>query len=259
MIVIDFLFIVFFVLFMTLIYRLVKVEKGSYFMRGVFHLGWIVSFLYIFYFVIKNPPMHQVGTFIGIVLGIENLSLATGNYGFSKMSLKMVRSLLIVNSIFIVFGNVFLLNLRTALPNIWIDIIMVCEILIIIWNILICKLVKTFTHYAFLILQDVPYPVFNELTVKSGYDDSNRFQFTIPLHGNFDIENGSLITKGVDNENVYCALVDGKAYEVCKDVPISVRPDPSEDEDSLTFVTITVNETPISCDVRDPRFRKSLF
>ena len=79
------------------------------------------------------------------------------------------------------------------------------------------------------------------MAVTSGFDDDNYFQFTIPLMGSVDIENNSFITMNSDDDKVYCLTVADKTYEIRKDRPITVK-----HSDNITFVTISVNQTPLA-------------
>lgn len=244
-------FVVFFVCFIILGFRLAMLDKGSIIVKITFRLGWLATIGLIVYLIMKDPSMEQVSAAIGILLGIEFSSLIFGKYGLSKGNVRMIRLLLIANIVFIIFYDCYFLNLEEAPPTVWLVIIQIFEMTVILCDFRIIRYLKQLNYYLFLIIHDKIYPVFNEMDLTSGFDDDNYFHITIPVIGNVDIENNSFITMDSNDDNVYCLTVGSNTYEVRKDRPIIV-----EYSGDISFVTITVNQTPMTS--RNDNYRNIL-
>lgn len=234
-------FLVFFVCFIIFGLRLARLDKGSIIVNLTFRLGWLATIGFVVYLIMKNPPIEQFSIIIGLFFGIEFSSLLFGKYGLSKETVKIIRLLLIANIGLVVFYNCYFLNLKEELPTIWLIIIQTFQMTVILCDFKMIGYLKQLNRHMFLIVHEKIYPVFNEIAVTSGFDDENYFYFTIPLMGNVDVENNSLITMNSDDNNVYCLTVDYKTYEIRKDRPITVK-----HTDNTTFVTIPVNQTPLT-------------
>lgn len=234
-------FLVFFICFIILGLRLARLDKGSIIVNLTFRIGWLATIGFVVYLIIKHPPMEQFNVIIGLFFGIEFLSLLFGRYGLSKQTVRIIRLLLIANIGFIVFYDCYFLNLEEDLPTVWLIIIQTFQLTIILCDFRMLAYLKQLNYHLFLIIHEKIYPVFNEMAVTSGFDDDNYFQFTIPLMGNVDIENNSFITMNSDDDNVYCLTVNYNTYEIRKDRPITVK-----HSDNITFVTISVNQTPLA-------------
>jgi hypothetical protein len=234
-------FVVFFVCFIILGFRLAMLDKGSIIVILAFRLGWIATLGFIVYIILKNPPTEQISIGIGLLLGIEFSSLIFGRYGLLKQNVRMIRLLLIANIAFILFYNFYFINLEEAIPTLWLFIIQTFQLTVILCDFKIIGYLKQLNYHLFLIVHEKIYPVFNEMAVTSGFDDDNYFQFTIPLMGNVDIENNSFITMDNDDDSVYCLTVGSNTYEIRKDRPLIV-----EHSGDITLVTITVNQNPLA-------------
>lgn len=234
-------FLVFFVCFIILGFRLARLDKGSIIVNLTFRLAWLVGIGLFMYLIVKNPPIEKFNLIVGLFLGIQFFSLLFGKYGLSKQTVTIIRLLLIANICFVVFDDCYFLNLKESLPTVWLIIIQTFLLTIILCDFKMLGYLKQLNRHLFLIVHEKLYPVFNEIAVTSGFDEDNYFQFTIPLMGNVDIENNSFITMNSDDDNVYCLTVDDNTYEIRKDRPITV-----EYKDDITFVTITVNQTPLT-------------
>jgi len=244
-------FLVFFICFIILGFRLAKLDKGSIIVNLTFRIGWLATIGFVVYLIMKNPPIEQFNVIIGVFFGIEFFSLLFGKYSLSKQTVRIIRLLLIANIGFIVFYDCYFLNLKEELPTVWLIIIQTFQFTIILCDFRMIRYLKQLNHHLFLIIHEKIYPVFNEIDVTSGFDNDNYFQFTVPVIGKVNIENNSFITMNSDDNNVYCLTVDDKTYEIRKDRPITVKY-----YDNITLVTITVNQTPMTS--RNDNYRNIL-
>lgn len=239
------LFLTLFALFFFIMLRAGRLEKGSKISSILMKLTMIAILVLMLYIVFFNKSLASVFTAIDIVLGTQGIAIAIGKYGLNKKHTKQVRAVLALDSLFIIFFDVFLSNLNEPLPGFWINVVIIVQFALIIQNFKIWSILLRLrgNYYKFIKIHGISYMVYNEHPILYGQNDSRYKVVKIPVVGDINLGEKCFIRDGDSDTENYVIKIGLETFEIRNDFEIQV-----EESNGINFLVVTINETPIVSD-----------